>query len=616
MHALATFDDGSGPALYAGGSFTSAGHFAVGRVARWDGRSWSALGSGVSSPLGWAVVNALTTIETSSGPALFAGGDFDLAGGLPAASVARWDGASWSALGGGIDGFVEALAGFDDGSGEALVAGGLVYHPGSGSQRGLAQWRDSGWEWLGSGPDGEVHAALVHDDGSGAAVYVGGDFAIGGVEGSNHVARWDGRAWSALGVGTDGTVQCLAVHDDGQGTALYAGGGFDSAGGAPAGGFAVWDGADWTAPAGVDLWGVPFAQSSINALIVFDDGSGSALYAGGWFNVAGGVAVSNVARWSGGRWTAVGAGWPGTVYSFAVHEVAGVPTLIAAGGGVAKWDGTRSTSISGGLAGTVMQLQVFDDGKAPALYAGGSLGLGVQTGIARWDGLGWTAMGQGLVGYARALAVFDDGSGPALFAGGYFEAAGGAPSSGVARFDGASWAALDASAFDDVYGGAVNVLAVVDAGEAPALLAGGEFAAGPSGDSHLALWGVAPPSPWSDLGGGLAGSLGIPALHGSGALTPGSAGTLALEQGAPGTLASVFVSVTSTPQPFHCGTLVPLPFVLMLLLATDGAGCANVGWSAWPAGLAGAELFWQAVLVDPLASCGLSISNALRADVP
>ena len=91
VHALATFDDGSGPALYLGGYFTMAGGVAASRIARFDGASWSALGSGVNAP-----ILALTVFDDGGGPALFAGGGFTLAGGVSASRIARWDGTSWS----------------------------------------------------------------------------------------------------------------------------------------------------------------------------------------------------------------------------------------------------------------------------------------------------------------------------------------------------------------------------------------------------------------------------------------------------------------------------------------------------------------------------------------
>ena len=46
VRAMVVFDDGDGPALYAAGSFDSAGGQPVGRIARWDGTRWSPLGAG------------------------------------------------------------------------------------------------------------------------------------------------------------------------------------------------------------------------------------------------------------------------------------------------------------------------------------------------------------------------------------------------------------------------------------------------------------------------------------------------------------------------------------------------------------------------------------------
>ena len=88
--ALTVFDDGDGPALYAGGSFTSAGGVPASNVARWDGSQWSALGSGTNGQ-----VQALCVFDDGSGPALHAGGAFTSAGGTSASQLARWDGTSW-----------------------------------------------------------------------------------------------------------------------------------------------------------------------------------------------------------------------------------------------------------------------------------------------------------------------------------------------------------------------------------------------------------------------------------------------------------------------------------------------------------------------------------------
>ena len=80
---LAVFDDGGGPALYAGGPFTTADGVGASSIAKWNGSSWVALGDGLSQCL------AMTGFDDGSGPALYVG-TLD--------SVSKWDGSSWSTL--------------------------------------------------------------------------------------------------------------------------------------------------------------------------------------------------------------------------------------------------------------------------------------------------------------------------------------------------------------------------------------------------------------------------------------------------------------------------------------------------------------------------------------
>src|SRR5262245_793219 len=83
--------------------------------------------------------------------------------------------------------------------------------------------------------------------------------------------------------GTDYSVSSLAVLDDGSGPALYIGGEFLRAGNVVANGIAKWDGAHWS-PIGRGF-GDGFLDEPpfiwVNAMVMFDDGSGPTLYAGG-----------------------------------------------------------------------------------------------------------------------------------------------------------------------------------------------------------------------------------------------------------------------------------------------------------------------------------------------
>jgi hypothetical protein len=134
VYALTVFDDGGGPALYAGGNFATAGGPAASHIAKWNGTSWSALGGGVDSD-----VYALTVFDDGGGPALYAGGFFTTASGAAANRIAKWSGTSWSALGSGVDSSVWTLAVFDDVHGPALyAAGNFTVSPAGDSY--LAKW--------------------------------------------------------------------------------------------------------------------------------------------------------------------------------------------------------------------------------------------------------------------------------------------------------------------------------------------------------------------------------------------------------------------------------------------------------------------------------------------
>src|SRR5690606_40758984 len=127
VYSFAVFDDGrgGGPALYAGGSFQTSGGKPVRGIAKWDGASWSEVGGGVSGGSTRSTVHDLCVFDDGSGPALYAGGEFGSAGGtLSTSFIAKWDGESWSSVGGGVGSYIFALGVFDDGSGPALYAGG------------------------------------------------------------------------------------------------------------------------------------------------------------------------------------------------------------------------------------------------------------------------------------------------------------------------------------------------------------------------------------------------------------------------------------------------------------------------------------------------------------
>ncbi len=240
IFALAVWGDG----LYAGGSYTTVGGVSANRVAKWNGVFWSPLGSGI----GFSSVDALAaTNETSAiGPALYAGGNFVSAGGNSAFRIAKWNGVTWSALGTGCNAAVTALT-IDEVT-DRLYVGGKFTDAGGVTANYVAAWNGSSWSALGTGMNDWVLALAMFDDGTGRALYAAGRFTTAGGVSVNRLAKWDGANWSAVGSPTNGTnsdAQALGPANQplsvGTGNpALFVGGVFTQAGGQAANRIAEW----------------------------------------------------------------------------------------------------------------------------------------------------------------------------------------------------------------------------------------------------------------------------------------------------------------------------------------------------------------------------------------
>src|SRR5262249_54735931 len=144
VNALFVYDDGGGPRLYAGGDFDQP----VSNLAKWNGSSWS---GGANGPNG--DVGCFALYDDRSGPALYVGGSFIswLTGtsGERVNRIARWNGSSWSLLGSGLNDTVLALAAYDDGRGPALYAGGAFTQADGAQLNHIAKWDGSSWSALG-----------------------------------------------------------------------------------------------------------------------------------------------------------------------------------------------------------------------------------------------------------------------------------------------------------------------------------------------------------------------------------------------------------------------------------------------------------------------------------
>ena len=573
-YSVAVFDDGTGAALYVGGIFENAGGISANNIAKWDGQNWSPLDIGIEED----VVYALTVFDDGSGPALYAGGYFQSAGGVSAQNIAKWDGVNWSPLGEGTDSIIRSLVVFDDGSGSALYAAGDFLEAGGDYARRIARWDGISWSQLGTGISNRVLDLTVVDFVNGPALFAAGYFFEAGGVACSRIAKWDGKSWSPLGAGLNmigGPITfALSPFDDGSdnGPVLLVAGRFDYAGDIPAENFARWDGKEWSTAGGIfptkfsgramtvveeggnvdpglycggfsDFFGVPVVNNithlkdgewvpvgpgtsgSVQTLKHFDDGSGPALFVGGGFFEAGGMPANRVAKWDGNSWSPLGDGVDDTVMTMCVFDDgAGDGPLLYAGGAfkhsgdtsmycIAKWDGKNWNALGQNInqySQSVRTMIVFDDGTGygDALYVGGDFFIGLNTGefinIARWDGSQWSQVGAGSNSIVYAFAIYDDGSGPALYASGQFPNTDGIYVYGLGRWDGEDWSIVPGG---EISNGSdfitIFTLQVFNDGlsDRPALYVGGRFnMIGSTAANQIARWHG---KTWSALGSGL-----------------------------------------------------------------------------------------------------------------
>ncbi|HLF88954.1 MAG TPA: hypothetical protein VI451_08430, partial [Anaerolineales bacterium] len=257
----------NGEDVYVGGNFYVAGGLGGTRgIAKWNSPAgtWSSVGNGIN--------NGRVEAIALSGNNVYIGGQFEKVYGSPGNFIARWDGNSWSDLGGGVNGTVYDIE----------ISGNDVYVLGSFSSAGgqnanqIARWNSTTGEWspLGSGAGfGANHMAILSD----GSVLVAGTLNEAGGVPVNYVARWDGSNWTAFGSG----LTCCVATIEVSGSTVYIGGSFNKLDGAVVNFLAMGTGTGWT-QVGSDLNG------TVTALTF----SSSAIYVGGSFSIAGEVSAN------------------------------------------------------------------------------------------------------------------------------------------------------------------------------------------------------------------------------------------------------------------------------------------------------------------------------------
>lgn len=191
--------------LYVGGSFIAAGTTVAANIARWDGRRWHRVGTGIN--------NTVNTLHIE-GNYLYAGGEFTLAGDVPAQGIARYNLLTgvWESAGIDISGSVNALAADE----QYLYVGGVFDSINGREVNNIVQINKQTGVWspmyrgiigynyvTGGVPKTKAVEKILVQEGK---VYVGGtlsqvyirsgnDDVLAGLTG---FARWNGQHWSNL----------------------------------------------------------------------------------------------------------------------------------------------------------------------------------------------------------------------------------------------------------------------------------------------------------------------------------------------------------------------------------------------------------------------------------
>jgi hypothetical protein len=122
-------------------------------------------------------VYALTVLNNE----LYAGGIFTQVGGVGVNRIAKWTG-SWSNLGTGVNGSVEALYSY----GGLILAGGTFTSAGGVGSNRIAGWNGTNWAPYGTGMNNDVLSIAVYNN----IIYAGGDFTTASGSTVNRVTRW------------------------------------------------------------------------------------------------------------------------------------------------------------------------------------------------------------------------------------------------------------------------------------------------------------------------------------------------------------------------------------------------------------------------------------------
>lgn len=176
-------------------------------------------------------------------------------------------------------------------------------------------------------------------------------------------------------------------------------------------------------------------------------------------------------------------------------------------------------------------------------------------------------------------------------------------------FNGSTWTALTIAAPQP----RVEASLAYDCSRDVAVLTGGFSLT--QGDQLDQLWELDCVTPATDLGFGKAAVNGFyPQFRICGAIETGSSAAARVRKAPAQQLGMILASLQAQPTPAFGGTLVPAHPTLVGPFVTDAEGDLDIALQGG-IGLGPLDVFAQWVFLDPSASFGIGISNALQVEV-
>jgi trimeric autotransporter adhesin len=255
--------------LYVGGRFGRIAGITATSIARWDGAAWSALGTDRST----AGAPLVFTIAVD-GDDVYVGGGFMSFGGVITENIARWDGQSWHAVGSGFgpeEPFAAGVFDLEVFQGELLITGDFTSFSGVAAEN-MVRW--NGTTAIPVDTNGFSRFSMVQ---ASHGVYINAE-----KWGFSNVLVWDGTTLAPLAAAPIRAKQMEVFADD-----LYLFGPLDWEAGDTSLKLVKWDGVSWTTISSALPQGAHSFAVGAQGLFV---GASSAIY-----------------RWTAGAWQDYGA---------------------------------------------------------------------------------------------------------------------------------------------------------------------------------------------------------------------------------------------------------------------------------------------------------------------